>query len=460
MIYLLFAALLLLTLLAFVASNRNILAPWVILCSMFSVSTFLAMLNADYWDFTIDPLTAVIILTALISFGVGQLLVTHFTEKRQRDLCGGRTEPCAPGVPHPLRRKTQRDPIERPVWQVLLITFVLFCMLLFYLYKKYQLSITAGNPGGFSMMLQYVREAELHFQTIGKIANLFAVIAQIAAYFFAFVFLYNTIHCGLKARWCALVLPFVIYLPFQIFSAARTGFIRDIVYLIVVGCVLYQQKTRWNYWNTVKIIVLGVIALGAFLLIFRFTGFMKDSGSGVSAFYSISKYMGGSIPCFNDFVLHPREESLYIGNNTLFPIYSILRQLGFNLPQLYAPYDFTDFATMSTNIYTGLRRYIEDYTYAGMYVIMFGLGMLYGGAFNYVKNRPQAKFALMLYATTCYPVFEMSIEDRFFLSVISTNTVYQVCLLAILYYVFIYRQNRLKQPIRRVSFGRRRLQRM
>ena len=447
MIYFLFIALLILTGLAFILSNRNVLAPWVIICCMFTVSTFMAMLNAEYWDFTIDPITAVVILTALMAFGAGQLLVTHFSEQRQRVVCGGRT---CPPPPKDMRRRSKKTdtPIEIPVWQTLLVCLVVLLMLVFYFYKKYQLSLAAGNPGGFGDMLTYVRAGELNFLSVGKVANIFALVAQMAAYLFAYVFLHNLVYCGLRLRWLVLLIPLVLFVPFEVLSAARTGFIRDIVFLVVVLCVLYQHRTHWNYWNTAKIALLAVAALLVFLIIFRLTGFLKDSGSGVSAFYSITKYMGGSIPCFNDFVLHPRDPSPYIGSNTLLPVYNILRQLGMDIPQFYAPYDFTDFATMSTNIYTGLRRYIEDYTYVGMYTIMLGLGALYGGAFQYIKNHPDARFGLLVYAVTCYPIFEMSIEERFFLNILSTTTVYQLIILSCFYYVFIYRKTRVRQILR------------
>ena len=447
MIYFLFMALLVLTGLAFIVSNRNILSPWVILCGMFTISTFMAMLNADYWGFTLDPLTALVILTALLAFGAGQLLAVHFSERRQLALYGGRT--CQPAA-RKIRRlgKKTSAPIEIPLWQLFVVCAVILGMLVYYFYKKYQLSIEAGNPGGFGDMLTYVRAGELNFLTVGKATNIFALVAQMAAYVFSYIFLHNLIYCGLRLRWLPLLLPLVLFMPFEVLSAARTGFIRDIVFLVMVFCVLYQHKTNWNYWNTAKIALLGIGALLVFLLIFRMTGFLKDSGSGVSAFYSISKYMGGSIPCLNDFIMNPRDPSPYIGSNTLLPVYNILRQLGLDIPQFYAPYDFTDFATMSTNIYTGLRRYIEDYTYVGLYVIMLGLGALYGGAFQYIKNHPDAKFALLVFALTCYPFFEMSIEERFFLNILSTTTVYQLIILSGFYYAFIYRKTRVKQKIR------------
>ncbi|MCI8359890.1 MAG: oligosaccharide repeat unit polymerase [Clostridiales bacterium] len=448
MIYILFIALLVLTGVAFVAGNRNILSPWTIVCAMFTLSAFFAMINVNKWGYTIDAATVLIILSALAVFGVAHQLILHFMEKRRAVIYRGRTfcpmSKCRTAVLH--------TPIQLPITQMLLVCGVLFVMLLFYFYKTYQLSLTAGNPGGLSSMLKYVREAVLNFGTIGKLGNIFAVIAQAAGYVFSFIFLYNLIWCGWKWQDILLAVPLVILMAFRVLSAARDGFIIDIAYLLIVGCVLYQQKKRWNYWNTVKIILLGAAALCLFLVIFRLTGLMKDSGTGTSMFSSISKYIGFSIPGFNDYVLNPRADTGYFGDHTLLSVYSVLRQLGLDLPQLSIHHDFVAFPGIESNVYSCLRRYIEDYGYLGMYVIMAGLGALYSALFHTVQSRPDSNFLLIVYANLSYSLFMCAIDDQFLLYVFSTTFLYLMIFIGAFYYFFVYRCLHPKAPVAQGSF--------
>lgn len=437
MIYVLFVALALMTGVAFIAGNRNILSPWVILCAMFTLSTFFAMINVNRWEFTIDAATVLIILSSLFVFGAAQQTVIHFMEKRSSVMYSGKTV-CRR---YRMEIETGRDkkPISLPLWQMLMVSFVLLLMLFYYFYKTYQLSLTAGNPGGLSLMLKYVRDATLNFATVGKVANLFSLVAQGAAYVFSFIFLYNMIWCGWKTRDLLLLIPLVLLFVFQILSAIRTGFIMNVAYLVIIGCILYQQKKHWNYWNTVKIVLIGAAGLCVFLLIFRFTGLMKDSGTGVSAFYSISKYIGFSIPGFNDYVMNPRADTGYMGDHTLVSVYSVLRQLGMDLPQLSIHHDFVGFTEISSNVYSCLRRYIEDYTYVGMYIIMAGLGAFFAAMFYTIQQRPQANFLLILYGNFAYTLLMFSIDDQFFLYNLSTTFLYLVVFIAGFYYCFVYR---------------------
>ena len=448
MIYILFIALFILTGVAFIAGNRNILSPWTIVCAMFTLSTFFAMINVKNWGFTMDASTVLIILSALVVFGAAQQLVLHLMEKRRMVVCGGRTSyPMAEG-----RASDSHTPIELSFVQMLLVCGVLFVMLLFYFYKTYQLSLTAGNPGGFSLMLKYVREATLNFGTIGKLGNIFAVIAQAAGYVFTFIFLYNFILRGWKWRDILLLVPLVFLMAFRVLSAARDGFIIDIVFILIVGCVLYQQKKRWNYWNTIKIILLGAGALCLFLVIFRLTGLMKDSGTGTTIFSSISKYIGFSIPGFNDYVLNPRPDTGYLGDHTLLSVYSVLRQLGLDLPQLSIHHDFVAFPGIESNVYSCLRRYIEDYSYLGMYIIMGGIGALYSAMFHMVQSRPQSNFLLIVYANFAYSLFMCSIDDQFLLYIFSTTFLYLMVFVGAFYYFFVYRHLHPKVRVAQGSF--------
>ena len=75
MIYLLLILLICLDIFVYILFDRNILSPSVIGITMFVVSTFLAVLYKNKWDYAFHISTVLIIITALMFLSAGELLV-------------------------------------------------------------------------------------------------------------------------------------------------------------------------------------------------------------------------------------------------------------------------------------------------------------------------------------------------------------------------------------------------
>jgi oligosaccharide repeat unit polymerase len=172
-----------------------------------------------------------------------------------------------------------------------------------------------------------------------------------------------------------------------------------------------------------------------FLAIFVFVGSFRNDKMLKMPFIIISNYIGQSIPLLNDFILHPRPPDVYFGENTLFGIYSFLRKLGFDYPFFYAPYDFTVLGDLRGNVYTIIRRYLEDFGYFGLFFLMFSLGFFYSSLFFMVRKRKD--LLLLLYASIFFPIVEIVIEERFFMSVVSSGMVYNFVTISFFYYLFV-----------------------
>ena len=82
MIWVLLFLLIALDILLFIFFDRNILSPSVLAVSMFVLSTFIACLNIEAWQFTISAYTVVMIMTSLMALGAGEFLVRLFYCKR------------------------------------------------------------------------------------------------------------------------------------------------------------------------------------------------------------------------------------------------------------------------------------------------------------------------------------------------------------------------------------------
>ena len=60
-----------------------------------------------------------------------------------------------------------------------------------------------------------------------------------------------------------------------------------------------------------------------------------------------------------------------------------------------------------------MRRYIEDYGYIGMYLIMYFLGIIYTAFYRFVEYRSHSLFPIAIYAFIALPLV-FSINDEIF----------------------------------------------
>ena len=146
-----------------------------------------------------------------------------------------------------------------------------------------------------------------------------------------------------------------------------------------------------------------------------------------------------SIPSLDEYLTNFRPHGSYFGENTLFGVYRFMGHFSDSIPQLYAPYDFICFNDTCGNVYTAIRRYHEDYGYKGLYIIVFIISFIYRLVFNYCQYK--YNFILLLYAMYCFPFVELSIEERFFMSIFSPSTIFVVVLTYIMFKLLITYDN-------------------
>lgn len=419
MIYCLLFLLILMDILFFIFFDRNILSPTVLAISMFVLSTFIACLNIETWKFTISSYTVVMIITSLMALGAGEFVVRLFYYKRIQ----------AKNNHIPL------VPIELSVSITLVLSVIFSLLFVHYLQELMRLAVAAGYKKNKGLLfVAYVRMASLKPEIYGRIDRLAgwsSTLVQVFAYVFLYIICYNKIFFN-KFRLSYLI-PVITYLPYTVFSGGRTQFIYVIAFFIVVGGTFYLQKNKWRLESMFKILKAGVLGIVAFLCIFVAVGSLKSSTITNAAFSTISFYMGMSIPSLDDYFLNPRPKGEYFGEHVLFGVYSFLKKFDDSIPEFYAPYDFVSFNGTSGNVYTVIRRYHQDFGIFGLYGLMFFLGFFYG--FFYLLVNKKACFGLLLYGFIIAPIVEASIEERFFMSIVSHS---RMAVIVLLYMGFVF----------------------
>ena len=84
-----------------------------------------------------------------------------------------------------------------------------------------------------------------------------------------------------------------------------------------------------------------------------------------------------------------------------------------------------------------MRRYIEDYGYIGMYLIMYFLGIIYTAFYRFVEYRLPLSISYSYLRFIALPLV-FSINDEIFLAhILRTSNLYQICLMYIFFKVMV-----------------------
>lgn len=427
MIYLLIFTIILFFIFSFYIFEKNILTPSVVLCGTFLVSLLFSVFNVKKWGVCLSEKTYLIVVLALLSFMIGNLVVKILNLK--------------------IKKKSEYKIKKNSFLKFLLIDIILLIGLYKYYKDTYSLSLIAGNPGGFKLMLYYVREAKLKFYDVSRISNLFFMLTQAFAYTSIFYFFFLTINHKFRLNNILNLSPAIIYLGFIFLTGGRTGFIYLIVYSINVVFLLSYQKNNFTIKNLKKVVLYLILSLIIFFVFFCIAGSLKGQIQTRDIIIDrIAIYTGSSIPALNEHINSGRMiESKIVGGNLFFNLYSFLKKFGIDIPNLYAPLYFTDFkAGYGTNVYTGIIRYINDLGFFGMLLTMAFLGFFYGTFYSFVSKRKNA-FLLILYSMYCYPVYEFVIEERFFMDLFPYGFMYTYIFISFAYFILIKNNNKISR---------------
>lgn len=435
-IYILFCTLFIITALSFIISEYDIMNPAVTLSFTMSFSAFLAMVNINKWNLYMNIDSSLILISAVFVF-----VITVFT-------CDLKLNSY-----HKLQGNTislfdtsyKILNLKLGICSVLMVlmAYVAFC-------DVYNVSLMLGNTQGYNGMIHTVRmgiehnDIRAHFSRWHNYQN---IIATCIAYCSGFVFCINLIQNTYKSIFSYLkyLIPVVLLIPFIILSTGRLPMLQLFLYLLIVASILYQRKNKFSTKSKLKIIIVVSIFGAFFFLAFLALGFFtgKVSFGGRGAFEILAHYGGLSMPAFSIFFNdNVRSENILIGSTTLRGIYRNLQALGINIPAVVAFLPFVKFSNISsitTNVYTAYMRYIVDYGYIGMYLIVTFLGLLYATLYYYVRVIAKRPIWIIYYGILILPMYFSINEEIFFAFLFNTSTVYEFILLFVFDKILITR---------------------
>ena len=403
-------------------STPYVLSPDIIVMGVFIISLLVASLNYSLWG-DISETTFFVVLLSLMMFNFGSFVVRKNSKIHTKPI---------------LERKT--------ITQKVILIVILYMAIVTYLDYKDMVAIAGQEGLGLFALIALARK-NLYIEdtAVEHSALLFQClyICRAFSYLFIYIICYKKVFFNEKVG-ILYYIPIVIYVIQALLSTGRTDFIYLTYTIIIISYLLIKAKRGWTPKKETAFFKYISGGLFIFVIIFLLLG-SNRSTEELDIGHSVRNYMGSSIMAYDWYLNHygTNATASFWGEQTMLLYYSIAKSLGLTkltgvavLPECYVGGEMT-------NIYTCLYRYTHDYGIYVMFIILFFLGYLYTSFFYDIKNKSRVGLSIIIYAYLSCPLVEFAIEERFMSTMLSTRTFYCCIYMAILYKLFI-RKNEIK----------------
>lgn len=388
---------------AFAMSNKDIMAPSVMMCIMFLISTMFALLNAKTWNVKYDLESVMILSSGIFVFIVSEVIYRYF-------LCGQ-------------LRGERRISEYRDVKYIYIKPFVLYMIILFnicvcLMYFRQIMSIVGGNLTNISSYFLAYRRigiSNLKYQDGEMVSGIITQLMKVViatGYVSSYVFLNNWISDIKKTKIQILHLIIIIIsiIP-SIMTGGRTGILRMISAMLIYYYILWHQKNGWTRNLSWKYIRIGIIGILIGCPAFYYSLVLLGRTTNRQFVDYISDYVGSSIVLFDEYVKNPIECKSF-GEETLFGIKKLLNFLGLGDASQAYNLEFRNVGIGSSNVYTFFRRPLHDFGLFGMYIfvslIAFFFAWIYFKHIKY-KKKERSELWVLAYGYLYYWIVSSSI---------------------------------------------------
>lgn len=405
-------------------SNCDIISPWFVSIVMFIISTVFVVINKRNWSIAISADIVIVISTALLFFGFGEISSRFILFRRD--------------VFQKYNRDYKAIIISNKL--IFLLNCISVCILLLYFKRIRDIAFIAGFTPGEDLLLQYIRLGLLqHNISLGPVLSFSTFFLRSLAYVLTFVTVYNNItEKNIKLRSnLNLMFSTVVYLVQNSLSANRGLFIEYFSFVIIIFAILKIKQADSRSIINRRIIKLAMYSFISFLIIFIFLGSLKGHND-IDVISIISLYAGGSILALDKFLLSSKLTSQIFGKESLIAVNHLLNLLNITDVESSRVLEFVNIgADLSTNIYTSLKRFIADFGFVGMYFIQYIIGLFFGIVYTIIKSSSKVNILIILYGILFMQIIYQSIDDQFLVSFLSVTQVLTFFFVFIIYLILI-----------------------
>ena len=343
--------------LSYCLSGRDIMAPSVIMCAMFVISTFFAIMNIKNWkiDYSLD--SVLILVAGMVTFILAEALFHGMQNKKIRRV----------------RKADQAEMHPVVIQKSLLIFAVIFDVLVLLWFYMEICRIVAGygytatGVGVFgryrTIITSLTQRSDSKVALTGMVLNQMIKLVHAMGYVSLYILL-NNWFAGDKKK-----LPYIFHIILvlaHIFSYIMEGSRGNILQIasaaLIEWYILWHRKVGWHKVLTGKVVVVGVLCMLIGMPLFYSSLSWMGRATNKRLLRYIGFYVGGSIQLFDLYLKSNITKPKVFGEETLIGVLHFLNRLGFDLDVRNVNLDMIRLDELSRgNVYTFFRRPLHDF---------------------------------------------------------------------------------------------------
>lgn len=425
----LFISIFLLIIITFILFEGDFFQPAVILTLTYFISIASALVNRNVWGTELHFKTFGLILLGVATF----IIVSLLTKLSYR--------PKVEGISYEELKEINPSKI---IYVILLILNLV--MLFLYTREIQKVVLFSGRSfsnitdliSNYRYLSYYSNEVE-----ISGMINQLSKIIPATTLISLDIFINNYfITKQIKKNFIYLI-PIAIFFVYAIISGGRLPLIRLVVgALLILYIYSVYGSPKSQLTKSFKMITRSLFAFLILIVLFFLLKFVLGRSSQEDFISYITRYMGGSIQLFDLFVIDPIRRNKELGAETFSGIYEMLAKLGFDnniikgLEWRVSPNYYS-----LGNVYTAIRRYYSDFGVIGIVICQSFTAWLYTLGYEKVRHYSLVtnvqRFRLILLAASFYPIFLNSIEDVFYISMVTIGYGIQIVIFYLVFWVLL-----------------------
>lgn len=401
---------------------RDIFSPISVLCEIFTLCSFFALIGAKQWEIDIELNTVIyIVLQLFVSIIVAVLIkVSSSKSTTCEDI-------------------TQCSIINVNKKHFRLLFLAVSAMSAIYIVTY--LSVILSMPGASvsDKIFNFRQQSITTGVEIPTIVNYFSKVIYAFSYFVTYILLHDLQVSKKIGKKFKLKISYVLSIVYLLAVALLTGARAEIVYygiFVVVVFELIANRLHKKEFSLKKIFKMAIVGLVALALFYFSAGLIGRSSSNFIG--SISGYFGSSIIALDRYINDSLPSSSDVwGKESFFSIIHVLESLGIieGESSVHLDYIYVN-GVPFTNVYTAFRSYINDFGMIGsfimqaIFVIFFEI--YYMRCTTRCKQLGYINTKILIFGFISYGLYMHFYSNYLFALVISTHTLIQIALI----YVF------------------------
>jgi oligosaccharide repeat unit polymerase len=351
-------------------------------------------------------------------------------------------------------KQDQSKKITLKVWLITTLILVSIVTFSLYLYDDIRIvrnSLQGEIPNSLSKFYSALRLAKNSGYSNLSIVNHLFSLNNAVALICVFILSYNFYFSRIQKEDFLYFSPIFFYCLETILTSGRTAIENFMISSFVLVYFNYLFSESWKNPRLKRKTTILLVSLGlVFFVSFALLGFVRGSSSaGLNQFQMFLFYLSSPLIALNQYLQLPHfNDTGMFGVHCFNGIYSALHSL---FPSFIGttsmPLGFVYFGSngLSTNIYTAIRRYIEDFGFICGFIPIGIFGFVYAYCQQAIK-RTKNIGALLIFSLSFYAVFEFPIEERFLNEIFSLSFFFTAFYLIALYYLLFTKRIGLTAP--------------